>query len=343
MQRPTPKPAPYQVFAPTSWAHTRVEGDADHDRADRDARGTPAHPDASTGMSHSTRKVDGARPVRSEIPPAMAKAATVRATSRGVPRRLISATTSSRASSSPGGGSATAWPWGRAEPAPRSGAAGLGLRHGPLPGATLGRDLVHRLGQLGQRRALLHVTVGAQVERRLAERLAEEAREDHDARLGRTLRDPRDRLEPVHARHRQVADDDVRLQVLDQRQPVDRVVGLAHDLQRAFSRQRPADAQPQLAGVVEQEDAHDPGRGGCRHVPGVSRSVLVPSCCVMTCQSNAVLLMGDARVLLATSACRPLSVSPGRPTVSVGEHRHVERRDRRGLLERTARAASRRA
>ena len=256
----TPNAAPYQVASrqvlEQQTPYSAVASDA---TATAPRGGAPARRRRATGPRHSTQEGRGGEPGERATRPAprAAKRQRPRAVQRAqrdavAPRRARPRAASSR---------------GRAAGAGAGAPSGAGARRrrrgrgrGPLAGAPRGGDLAHGVGQLGQRRALLHVAVGAERQRGLAERLAEEAGEDDDARVRRALGDVRDRLEAVHARHREVADDHVGLQVGDQRQAVDGVVGLADDLRSSELGQRRAHAVAQLARVVEQEDADRAGR-----------------------------------------------------------------------------------
>ena len=104
-----------------------------------------------------------------------------------------------------------------------------------------------------ERVALVHDRVGAALERRGF--VADGLGEDDDRRPGSVAHDLRQRGQPVDARHREVEDDDVRVQLFGEADGLVAGPGLADDLERVGLRQRRPEQRPHRRGVIDEKDA----------------------------------------------------------------------------------------
>ena len=126
-------------------------------------------------------------------------------------------------------------------------------------------ELAHVVEDLGQRRPLLHVAVGADGNRAGRHLLRTEARQHDDPGRRAEPTDRRQRLDAVHHGHREVEQDDVRALLAHDLDALAAVACLADDVEAALG-QRQAEEVPKVAGVVDDHDATGAGVGQGGHV-----------------------------------------------------------------------------
>ena len=143
----------------------------------------------------------------------------------------------------------------------------------PLDARRARRAAAQHRGQLGgegvQAGGLLQVRRGAQLEGAVGQPLLLEAGEHHDHGAGRGLAHQRQRLEPVHPRHRHVHQQQVGRVRTDQLDRLAAAGSLTDDLELLGDPQASADQGAQLRRVVDDNDRRSRARGGGRSRHGV--------------------------------------------------------------------------
>ena len=177
-------------------------------------------------------------------------------------------------------------------------------------------DLLDRAQQRRVRRLLEDVALRARLEPAAEQRALAVGGEDQHRGLGHLLRDQLRRLEPVHARHADVHDHDLRAAPLGERDRAGAVGGLADDADVRRAREREAQPFAHDLVVVDDQAGDLVGHRGTSVLRGIGSQTASVSCSGSGGGASGVAAGGRGR--RARAQARAPARAPGRPPRGAG-------------------------